>query len=312
MTLTSGAKNGQTRHPVIYGCAGVALGPEERVFFEAVQPFGFILFARNIGTADEVRALTAALRATVGDDQAPIFIDQEGGRVARLKAPLATHRAPMCRFGEMAEHMGPEAAIACVRAEHRLMAAELMALGINADCAPVCDLAFPDTHEVIGDRAFSATPEVVAALAQAAAEGLMAGGVAPVIKHIPGHGRALADTHEHAALIDTPLDTLIKTDFVPFRALRDAPYAMTAHVTLTAIDPDHPVTLSKRVIDEIIRQEIGFAGQLMSDDLSMKALGGRMQDRAEGALRAGCDLLLHCNGEMAEMAAIAEVWGVSA
>jgi beta-N-acetylhexosaminidase len=290
------------RSPVIFGCSGVALTPDEDRFFRDVQPHAFILFARNIGTADEVRALCAALRAAVADDDALIFIDQEGGRVARLKPPLAAARGPMARFEAWGD-LG--AAADAVFAHHRLMAAELMALGINADCSPVCDIRVPGAHDIIGDRAFSEDPNVVARLARAAADGLLAGGVMPVIKHIPGHGRAGADTHEQGAVIDTDLVTLAATDFVPFKALRDIPYAMTAHVTLTAVDPDRCVTLSKHAIDTVIRGTIGYHGLLMSDDLSMRALGGDMTTRGRDALSAGCDLLLHCNGDMAEMVAVA-------
>jgi beta-N-acetylhexosaminidase len=290
----------------ILGCAGTALSADERAFFRDVRPWGFILFARNIQGADQTRALIEALREAADDEGALVFVDQEGGRVQRLRPPLARGRRPAALFGGLyAEH--PEAAEEAVRLNHRLIAHELAALGFDADCAPCVDLRVPGAHDIIGDRSFGTDPNVVAALGRAAIDGLLAGGVAPVIKHIPGHGRAGADSHLELPVVKTPLDVLEQTDFAPFRALADAPMAMTAHVVYAAVDAKACATLSHRVIETVIRGHIGFDGLLMSDDLSMKALGGAFEARTRGALDAGCDVVLHCNGDMDEMRAIAAV-----
>ena len=288
----------------IFGCAGARPTAEERAFFRDARPWGFILFARNIETADQVRALNAELREAAGDDGALVFVDQEGGRVQRLKPPLARLRRPAQAFGALHDR-DPRAAVEAVRLNHQLIAHELRALGFDADCAPCIDLRLPEAHAVIGDRAFGREPARVSALGRAALDGLLAGGVAPVVKHIPGHGRATADSHLDLPVVTTPLDMLEMTDFQPFRALADAPMAMTAHVTFTAVDPDACVTLSHRAIQTVVRGLIGFDGLLMSDDLSMRALGGAFEDRTERAIAAGCDIVLHCNGDMAEMAAVA-------
>jgi beta-N-acetylhexosaminidase len=284
----------------ILGCAGTELSPEERALFRDVRPWGFILFARNVASADQTRRLIDQLREAAGDEGAPVFVDQEGGRVQRAKPPLARLRRPAALFGHLYER-DPHAALEAVHLNHRLMAHELMALGFDADCAPCVDLRVPGAHDIIGDRSFSTDPAVVSALGRAAIDGLLAGGVAPVIKHIPGHGRAGADSHLELPVVTTPEAVLEQTDFAPFRALADAPMAMTAHVVFTAVDPQACVTLSHRAIETVIRGHIGFDGLLMSDDLSMKALGGAFEDRTRGALDAGCDLVLHCNGDMAEM-----------
>ena len=289
----------------IFGCLGTRLGDDERAFFRAVRPWGFILFARNIRGADQTRALIADLREAIDDPGALVFIDQEGGRVQRLKPPLARLRRPAEAFGAL-HARDPQTAAEAVRLNHRLIAHELMDLGFDADCAPCLDLRLPETHAVIGDRAFGREPPEVAMLGRAALDGLLAGGVAPVIKHIPGHGRARSDSHLELPVVRTPLAVLEQTDFAPFRALADAPMAMTAHVTFTDVDPDDCVTLSHRAIGTVIRGAIGFDGLLMSDDLSMKALGGDFDERASRALDAGCDVVLHCNGDMEEMAAVAE------
>ncbi len=289
----------------ILGCAGKDLSQDERAFFRDVRPWGFILFARNIDSADQTRALIDALREAAGDENALVFVDQEGGRVQRLRPPLARARRPAALFGGLYER-DPQAALEAVRLNHRLIAAELAALGFDADCVPCIDLRVPGAHDIIGDRAFGTDPNVVAALGRAAIDGMLAGGVAPVIKHIPGHGRAGADSHFDLPVVDTPLEVLEQTDFAPFRALADAPMAMTAHVVYSAIDPERCATLSHRVIETVIRGHIGFDGLLMSDDLSMKALGGAFEDRTRDALAAGCDLVLHCNGDMAEMKPIAQ------
>lgn len=284
----------------ILGCAGPELTAAEKDFFRAADPLGFIVFARNLADPEQVKRLTGDLRATVGRPDAPILIDQEGGRVARLKAPHWRHPPPAERFGAIAATDRARAAEA-VRLNHELMAGELRDLGINVDCAPLVDVRMVGAHDIIGDRAFGTDPYLVADLGRAAAEGLLAGGVMPIIKHIPGHGRAMVDSHLDLPRVDTDFDTLAETDFVPFRALHDIPWAMTAHIVYSALDPDQPATLSRTVIAEVIRGEIGFSGLLLSDDLSMKALKGGLDELAQASLEAGCDVVLHCNGEMAEM-----------
>lgn len=293
---------------VLFGCAGPRLGTEERAFFRRVNPLGFILFARNIETAPQVRKLVSALRESVGRSDAPVLIDQEGGRVARLKPPIAWGAPPAAAIGALAQRD----AVAAERAAFlsaRLTAADLAGLGITVDCAPVADLRWPGAHEVIGDRAYSDDPGVVARLAVAACDGFLAGGVTPVFKHVPGHGRARSDSHHELPRIEADLDSLQRTDFAPFRELAarhgHSSWAMTAHIVVAAID-DEPVTLSKRALDQIVRAAIGFDGLIVSDDLSMQALSGGLRDRAAGALAAGCDLVLHCNGDPAEMASVAD------
>jgi beta-N-acetylhexosaminidase len=287
----------------IYGCAGLALEEAERAFFHAVRPWGFILFARNIDTPEQVRRLTTSLREAAGHD-APILIDQEGGRVQRLQPPHWRRYPPGRAYGDLYAR-DPEAGLAAARLGARLIAADLRVLGITVDCLPVLDVPVPGAHDVIGDRAYAETPEVVAALGRAAADGLLAGGVLPVMKHIPGHGRAGVDSHKKLPIVAVPRHRLEEQDFPPFRALCDLPLAMTAHVVYSAIDPDAPATTSKKLIDEIIRGYIGFSGLLMSDDLSMEALAGSLGERAWASLAAGCDVVLHCNGRMAEMEAVA-------
>jgi beta-N-acetylhexosaminidase len=234
-----------------------------------------------------------------------VFVDQEGGRVQRLKPPLARLRRPAEAFGALYAR-DPQAAAEAVRLNHRLIAHELTDLGFDADCAPCLDLRLPVTHAVIGDRAFGHEPSQVAMLGRAALDGLLAGGVAPVIKHIPGHGRAAVDSHLDLPVVTTPLAVLEATDFQPFRSIADAPMAMTAHVVFTDIDPDACVTLSHRAISTVIRGLIGFDGLLMSDDLSMRALGGSFEERTRRSIEAGCDVVLHCNGDAAEMRAVAQ------
>jgi len=284
----------------ILGCAGPTLTKAEKAFFADVRPWGFILFARNIEAPDQVRALTTALRETVGRADAPILIDQEGGRVQRLGPPHWRRYPPGRAYGEAA---GDPRELARLGA--RLMAHDLSALGINVDCAPVLDVPDAQGHAVIGDRAYGDTPDRVAVLGRAACEGLIAGGVLPVIKHIPGHGRAQADSHLELPVVDAAWDELDARDFAPFKALSDMPLAMTAHVIYAAIDAKRPATTSRKVLRKVVRAAIGFDGLLMSDDLSMNALKGDLRDRAEDALRADCDVVLHCNGDMAEMKAVA-------
>jgi beta-N-acetylhexosaminidase len=287
----------------ILGCAGTTLTAEEAAFFRDVKPWGFILFKRNIADPNQVRALTAALRETVGRADAPILIDQEGGRVARLGAPHWKKYPPGRAYGALVAN-DPLAAREITRLGARLIAHDLLSLGINVDCVPVLDVPDPQGHEIIGDRAYGDTPEQVATLGRAAAEGLLAGGVLPIIKHIPGHGRAMADSHLELPVVKAKLAELDARDFAPFRVLSDMPMAMTAHVVYTAIDRSRPATTSRKAIKKIIRESIGFDGLLMSDDLSMKALSGDFKQRAKDSLSAGCDVVLHCNGDMAEMKAV--------
>ena len=288
----------------IFGCAGHSLSAEERAFFADVRPWGFILFKRNIDTPDQVRALVDSLRACLGRPDAPVLIDQEGGRVQRLGPPHWRRYPPGAVYGRLAAN-DPLLRREIARLGARLMAHDLVQLGINADCLPVLDVPQPGAHDIIGDRAYAQTADEIAVLGRAAAEGLIAGGVLPVIKHIPGHGRAGADSHMDLPRVDASIDALSAVDFAPFRTLSDMPMAMTAHVVYTAIDRLLPATTSRKLIGRTIRGAIGFDGLLMSDDLSMKALSGGFTVRARAALAAGCDVVLHCNGDMAEMTAVA-------
>ena len=286
----------------ILGCSGPVLTATEKAFFADARPWGFILFARNVETPEQVVALTASLREAAGREDAPVLVDQEGGRVRRLRPPHWPSYPAARAYGELPVADRREIA----RLGGRLMAHDLAAVGIDTDCLPVLDVPAPDGHEVIGDRAYADTPDEVAALGRAAAEGLMAGGVLPVVKHMPGHGRARADSHHALPVVDASLDELEARDFAPFRALADLPMAMSAHVVYAAIDAERPATTSPVVIGDVIRGRIGFDGLLMTDDLSMQALAGGFRERAETARAAGCDLVLHCNGDMAEMRAAAE------
>ena len=288
----------------ILGCAGTSLTDEERRLFERLDPLGFILFARNIVDPAQVAALVAELRATVGRADAPVLIDQEGGRVQRLKPPHWRKAPPGEPFARLAAR-DTAAAVDALRLNYRLIGRELAALGIDVDCAPVLDVPVPGAHDVIGDRAFGLDPATVATLGRAVMDGLLDEGVLPIVKHIPGHGRSMVDSHHDLPVVEASRAELESQDFPPFRALADAPWAMTAHVVYKAIDSTAPATTSAKVIGEVIRGLIGFQGVLISDDLSMKALGGGFGDRTQAALDAGCDVVLHCNGDMAEMWAIA-------
>lgn len=290
-----------TSRALILGCAGKSLSAEEAAFFRDVRPWGFILFKRNIGTPEEVRALTDALRGCIGSDTAPILIDQEGGRVQRMGPPHWPAYPAGGRYGRL---NGSAATIARLGA--RLMAHDLAEVGINVDCAPVLDVPAPGSHDIIGDRAYGSDPDAVAEIGRAVAEGLMAGGVLPVVKHMPGHGRAACDSHHDLPIVEATLDSLAAQDFRPFRALADMPMAMSAHVVFTAIDPERPATQSREVIRTVIRGAIGFDGLLMTDDLSMHALTGTFRNRTQAAFDAGIDVGLHCNGVMDEMRAVAE------
>jgi beta-N-acetylhexosaminidase len=288
----------------VYGCQGTELLPEERAFFRDAHPFGFILFARNCETPTQVRALCDSLRESVGEADAPIFIDQEGGRVARLKPPHWRARPAARQFGQLFEsdpEDGREATYLCAR----LIAHELKDVGVTVNCAPVLDVPVAGAHDIIGDRAFSSKPATVIELGRIVIDGHLDGGVLPVIKHIPGHGRALADSHVALPRVTASAAQLSTHDFVTFRGLNHAPVAMTAHVIYEAIDPKRPATISPRVVQTIIRREIGFDGLLVSDDLSMSALTGPLGLRAKAAYFAGCDIALHCNGKLDEMQEIA-------
>lgn len=289
--------------PVIFGIAGTGLRPDERALFAEANPLGYILFARNLESPTQAGALVRDLREIAGR-HVPVLIDQEGGRVQRLGPPHVPAYPPASVFGQLAARDAAEASEA-VRAGYALIGRDLAALGIDVNCAPVLDLLVDGADTVIGDRAFAGDPGVVARLGRAAAEGLGLAGVLPVVKHIPGHGRAEADSHAELPVVETDPKVLDATDFVPFRALRDAPIAMTAHVVYTAYDPGVPLTLSRRAIREVVRERIGFEGLLVSDDLGMGALAGAVADNAVHALAAGCDVVLHCNGILDEMAALA-------
>lgn len=289
---------------VIFGLSGPVLTEAERVFFAESRPFGFILFRRNCETRTQVAALTESLRKLTGRPDAPVLIDQEGGRVARLAAPEWPLFPAGATLGALWRNDENRALEATWRAA-RLIAVELRAIGIDVDCAPVLDVPVAGADQVIGDRAYSTAPERVAAMGRAFALGLLDGGVLPVVKHIPGHGRGTVDSHLKLPVVDTPLATLEASDFMPFRALKDMPLGMTAHIQYSDIDPLESATCSRILVQDIIRGRIGFDGLLMTDDLSMKALGGSLRQRAEKALAAGCDLLLHCNGVMEEMLEVA-------
>ncbi len=293
---------------VIFGCEGPSPTDWETEFFGQGDPLGFVLFSRNCESPAQVKDLVAALRGSIGRDDAPVLIDQEGGRVQRLCPPHWRAAPPPGLFGDLAQSNG-ERAREAVEVNAHLLAAELTDLGINVNCMPLLDLRMIGGHKVIGDRSFGADPELVASLGRACCEGLMAGGVMPVVKHMPGHGRALVDSHEELAKAEATCEELERTDFAPFRTLADIPWGMTAHVVYTAIDPLFPATTSAKVISGVIRGTIGFDGLLLSDDLSMKALQGDLGSRAVAALGAGCDVALHCNGDRAEMEAIVEAVG---
>jgi beta-N-acetylhexosaminidase len=285
---------------IFFSCAGETLSADERAFFRAVDPLGFILFQRNCRLPEQVEALVADFRDCVGRADAPVLIDQEGGRVARLKPPEWRRYPAPARLAALPE------ADEVVRLGARLIADDLAVLGVTVDCLPVLDLPVAGASDVIGDRAYGGDPAFVARLGRAACEGLLAGGVLPTIKHIPGHGRAKVDSHKALPHVDEAAAELAQTDFAPFRALNDMPWAMTAHVVYTAIDPDAPATLSRKVIDTVIRGDIEFGGVLVSDDVTMGALAGTMGERVRDALAAGCDAVLHCTGALSEMREAAE------
>ncbi|MET0407272.1 MAG: beta-N-acetylhexosaminidase [Hyphomicrobium sp.] len=290
---------------LIVGLAGLSLTDDERSFYRDVQPAGVILFRRNIFDRGQFSRLIDETHAAVGRDDFLVLIDQEGGRVQRLKPPIARALPPAAAFADLYAD-DPEEAKEAAFAIARLTADELRAYGITMNCAPVADLPVEGSHEIISDRAYGTSVPQVVALARAVANGYLAGGVVPVVKHIPGHGRATADSHLGLPVVPTRRATLSATDFAPFKALSDLPAAMTAHVVYFAIDEVNPASTSEVVTREVIRGEIGFDNLLMSDDLSMKALSGPMRARAEAVINAGSDLALHCNGDIDEMRAAAE------
>lgn len=288
---------------VIFGVAGTELTSWERAFFREVKPAGFILFRRNIDNPGQLTRLARELKENLGEAEVPILIDQEGGRVQRLRPPHWSALPPMGLYGELARR-DVERGRRGVWLQARLIADDLHRVGITVNCLPCLDLRLPATHEVIGDRAFGEDPEVVALLGRAACAGLLAGGVAPVIKHMPGHGRADLDSHECLPRVDADRESL-QADFAPFRRLADQAWGMTAHIVFTALDPDHPATQSPIIIRDVIRGDIGFDGLLVSDDINMEALSGPLGQRARASLAAGCDLVLHCSGIAREMEEVA-------
>ena len=289
--------------PAIFAIAGLALSDDERAFFRDAEPAGYILFGRNIGDADQVRALTDELHALHGRDDVAILVDQEGGRVARLAQPEWPAFPPGEAFDRLYAK-APASAIEAARFNALALGSVLSDLGITVDCLPLLDVRRAGAHDVIGDRALGSEPMQVAALGRATLDGLREGGVVGVVKHMPGHGRAGVDSHKALPVV-TATDEELADDLAPFSALRDAPMAMTAHVVYTAWDADRCATLSPRVIDEIIRGRIGFEGLLMSDDIDMEALDGTIPDRSRAALAAGCDVVLNCWARMDDMVGIA-------
>ena len=292
-----------TARAFITGLAGTTLTPAERSFLREADPWGLIVFTRNIDTPAQVSCLTAAFREAVGRD-APVLVDQEGGRVQRLGPPHWPAYPAGATYGRIYQR---DAAMG-LKAAHlgaRLIAADLRAVGIDVDCLPIADVPVPGAHSIIGERAYGDTADQVAALARAVADGLLAEGVLPVLKHIPGHGRATVDSHGDLPVVETDRATLMSTDFAAFRPLFDLPLGMTAHVVYTAIDPLAPATTSVTLVRDVIRNWLGFRGLLMSDDISMGALSGSLGERSRAAIAAGCDVVLHCNGKLDEMQAVA-------
>ncbi|MGB1360989.1 MAG: beta-N-acetylhexosaminidase [Alphaproteobacteria bacterium] len=297
-------KNNNPISSVIFGVSGTSLSQQEKDFFSKVNPFGFIVFARNIENPQQLKSLTDEMRQCTGREKTLILIDQEGGRVQRMTEPhwkKYPAQRPLGDLYKTDKELAKQNAFDIARE----IAGDLTAVGINVDCLPLLDVPISGADDIIGDRAFSTNPDVVAMLGKSQADGLLAGKVLPIIKHIPGHGRAMCDSHLDLPVVDTDMATLQNTDFKPFKANNNYPMAMTAHIIFNAIDDKNTITQSKTGID-FIRNEIGFKGLIMTDDLSMKALKGSYGDKTKACLNAGCDLILHCNGEMNEMAEIAE------
>jgi beta-N-acetylhexosaminidase len=293
-----------TPRAFITGLAGATITPDERSFLRAAAPWGLILFKRNVVDPAQVRALTDEFRSICGRDDVPVLVDQEGGRVQRLGPPHWPAYPAGAVFGRLYGH-DPALGLRAARLGARLIAADLAAVGITVDCLPLADVPVDGADRVIGDRAYGNTPDQVSAIAAAVAAGLADGGVLPVVKHLPGHGRATADSHKDLPVVTADRRTLEATDFAAFRPLAGLPMGMTAHVVFTALDPGLPATTSAVIIHEVIRSWIGFAGALMSDDVSMGALTGSIAERTRQSLAAGCDLVLHCNGTLSEMNEVA-------
>jgi beta-N-acetylhexosaminidase len=289
---------------LIAGCSGLELTGDERAFFSDARPCGLILFARNCSNREQVRALVDDARECVGDSLLAL-IDQEGGRVQRM-GPPEWRKYPSARAFSALYLEDPDLGVRAVRAVTRLMAGDLNEVGINVDCMPVLDVPAKDGHEIIGNRAYGSDPETIVALARAAAEALIDGGVLPVIKHIPGHGRARSDSHKDLPVVEAPLAELEARDFKPFKALADMPLAMTAHVVFSALDETAPATISRLIINQVIRRRIGFGGLVISDDLEMASLTGPLPERAKSVIGAGCDVVLHCSGKLADAMAVAD------
>jgi beta-N-acetylhexosaminidase len=288
----------------ITGLAGTEVNAAEREFIRGHRPWGFILFKRNVETPAQVATLIKELRQELGQPEAPVLIDQEGGRVQRLAPPNWPVYPAGAVFGKLYD-IDPALGLAAARLSARLIAADLDDLGVTVDCLPLADIPVAGANAVIGDRAYGAEPGKVAAIARAVTEGLEQGGILPILKHIPGHGRATADTHLDLPVVDTPRAELERTDFAPFKSLADLPMAMTAHVVFSALDPAQPATTSATIIEQVIRGVIGFEGLLMSDDVSMNALAGSIAERTRAVFAAGCDMVLHCNGKLDEMREVA-------
>jgi beta-N-acetylhexosaminidase len=288
----------------ITGVSGPELTAAEREFIRSERPWGFILFKRNIETPAQVILLVRELREAIGNPEAPVLIDQEGGRVQRLGPPHWPVYPPGAVFGVLYD-IDPALGLTAARLSARLMAADLTELGVTVDCLPLADVPVAGADAVIGNRAYGTEPGKVAAIARAVTDGLEQGGILPVLKHIPGHGRATADTHFRLPEVDTSKTELERTDFAAFQPLADLPMAMTAHVVFSALDPAQPATTSATIIQQVIRGVIGFQGLLMSDDVSMNALAGSIAERTRAILTAGCDMVLHCNGKLDEMREVA-------
>jgi beta-N-acetylhexosaminidase len=293
-----------TSRAFITGVSGLTLTAAERDFMRAQRPWGFILFKRNIDSATQVSALIRELRESVDAPDAPVLIDQEGGRVQRFGPPHWPVYPAGAVFGTLYD-IDRTLGLTAARLSARLIAADLIALGVTVDCLPLADVPIAGADAVIGNRAYGTEPGKVAAIARAVTEGLEQGGVLPVLKHIPGHGRATADTHFRLPVIDTSRAELERTDFAAFQPLADLPMAMTAHVVFSALDPAQPATTSATIIEQVIRGSIGFQGLLMSDDVSMNALAGSIAERTRAIVSAGCDMVLHCNGDLDEMREVA-------
>jgi beta-N-acetylhexosaminidase len=288
----------------IVGISGPELNADERAFIRAERPWGFILFKRNIDTPKQVATLVDELKKSAGRPDVPVLIDQEGGRVQRLSPPHWPAYPSGALFGRLYD-LDPALGLTAARLSARLIADDLWQLGITVDCLPLADVPVAGADAVIGDRAYGTEPGKVAAIARAVTEGLEQGGILPVLKHIPGHGRGTADSHLRLPTVDTPVNELEMTDFAAFQPLADLPMAMTAHVVFSALDPVHPATTSATIIERVIRGVIGFQGLLMSDDVSMNALSGSIAERTKAIFAAGCDTVLHCNGSLEEMREVA-------